>query len=171
MTNDAQELFARWVDAYDRKHDYPMLLGFGAVPDYAKRTITERIEPWATNYDELQRELPYDCPECGGPEKEFYRPTRKLHKLDRRLARLEAKGFREVPNPAYDEERAEAWKQRYRPQPVFAEKIMVGQAYTPMACEQAARAVVNPAFDVALATEGENETHGGGEPWASSEGG
>jgi hypothetical protein len=119
--------FAKWVELAGER--YPIADWFGS-PQYAQETITERVEPWATQYDEQSWELPYDCPECGEPDAKFYTPTPLLVELQDRLEALRRRGFREVPNPDYDPERAAAYwaKQRDR---YNQTQITVGQSYAP----------------------------------------
>jgi hypothetical protein len=111
-------------------NDTPFLANPFGPPKYARKTVTERVEPWATQYDELEREHPdhFLCSECGGEvDPEFYEPTPKLLALDAQLDALKARGFREVPNPDYDPVRAEEWCARRSP--LNQKKVTWGQSF------------------------------------------
>jgi rubredoxin len=107
----------KWVES-PNVHETPILANPFGPPRYAQKTITERIEPFATGYDELWHTHPdyWACPGCGGqPDPKFYAPTPELLALDAALDELRAKGFREAPNPDYDAGRAAEWKRKRGP--------------------------------------------------------
>lgn len=113
-----------WLDAREPPHTSPLLQGFGP-PRYALRELHERVEPWATYYDEARRELPWH--EYGEPDPLFYQPTPLLIELQDRVDALGRKAYRVVPNPDYDPERAEEW---YRQRgPINQVKMEWGQSY------------------------------------------
>lgn len=104
-----------------------------AAPSFVAPTITERVEPWATEYDEVSREHPdfyADFSECGEPDPEFYQSTPRLMALDDRLEALRAKAFREVANPDYDAEQAASWREQQRRRGNQT-RIRVGQSWNP----------------------------------------
>jgi hypothetical protein len=106
-----------WVKSLDA-HDTPILKSPFGPPLYARKTVTERIEPFATEYDALWKTHPdyWACPDCGGqPDPKFYAPTLELLALDAALDELRAKGFLEIANPDYDAERAAEWKRKRAP--------------------------------------------------------
>jgi hypothetical protein len=126
-----QDIFKEWVEAYDAKES--IIDPYFAPPIYAQKTVRRRIEPYATRYDCWNRVHPSYYSENGEPESEWYAPTPKLLKLEALLDKLEAKGFETVPNPDYDEQRAEEYyetrRARYRPGDQTT--ITVGQSYNP----------------------------------------
>jgi hypothetical protein len=126
MTVDREKL-RQWLDAQEMR-DLPDF-GFPWVrPRYAQTTIQQRIEPYATQYDDLARDLPWF--EDGEPDPEFYQPTPRLLALEAQLDDLRTQGFREVPNPDYDDDRARAWEAKWV-RPYNAATIEVGQSSHP----------------------------------------
>jgi hypothetical protein len=124
---DKQALFAKWLDALETR-DYPATRLLWGRPLYAQETITERIEPFATQYDEVSDQLPWF--EDGPPDPEFYTPTKRLRRLWNKLDTLKPLAFRQIPNPDYDPIRAMEWKANRR-KPFDQVKIQVGQSYNP----------------------------------------
>ena len=129
MTEETKkDIFRSWVEKAER-HTYPDLDVPWVRPQYARTLIDERIEPFATQHDKLVSQLPWF--ENGPPDEEWYTPTPKLRRLWKKIDALYAKGFRKVPNPDYDAERAAAWEAKWVRRPYGATTIVVGQSYNP----------------------------------------
>lgn len=125
--------FAAWVEKHPPPQT-PRLANLWAPPVYARETLTERVEPYYSQFHELEMAHPLSWSDGhdAEPDPEWYTPTPKLLALDAELSALRAKAFREVPNPDYDPERAAAWREQQRAR--FSQKThYVGQAYTPAA--------------------------------------
>jgi hypothetical protein len=123
---------ARWIEIGSK--DYPVLDWLPrpfARPLCTRETIQEPVEPYYTSLQSLKSQLPYECSECGGePDPAFYQPTEKLLNLQKGIAALEPKAWREIPNPAYDPEKAAAWE-KDRSVRFNQTRIEVGQSYNP----------------------------------------
>jgi hypothetical protein len=99
-------------------------------PSYTRQTLQERIEPYATEYEELEEEHPDHFSDGDEPDPEFYQPTERLLRLEAKLELLRRKAFRTVPNPDYDPEGAEKFWQELRERQNQT-TIEVGQSYAP----------------------------------------
>ena len=136
LTPAGQEAIKRWAEWAPATPVTEWLPSPYRRPDYARATITERIEPWATKYEAILSLLPgnhyADEEDDREPDPDFYRPTQRLRRLQRKRTRYHAKGFHEVPNPDYDAERAAEWEKRMRwSQTTYT----IGQSYTPQFTE------------------------------------
>lgn len=123
--------FAAWTEKLATREipdlDISRLLGI--TPFCAIKTIKERVEPFATEYDSLTDQLPW-LGDDGPPDPRFYRPTPRLRRIWKRLDELRPQAFRTVLNPEYTEECAEEWE-RNRRKPFNQTKIVIGQSYNP----------------------------------------
>ena len=130
--NEEKGPFAAWVEAHEPPKKYDILdwVPPWHTPDYVEETIEEPVEPYYSQMKALTSQLPYDCPECGGPEPEFYLPTARLLQLELDISDLEPRAWRTVPNPNYDPERAAAWREKRR-FPYDQTTITIGQSYAP----------------------------------------
>jgi hypothetical protein len=100
----------------------------GTRPRYVRQTLQEPVEPYYSRWRELKWELPYECPECGTPDPQWYTPTQELLDLQTRVRALGNKAFRTVPNPDYDPVRAAEWEEKRKAR-LNQTKFEWGQSY------------------------------------------
>lgn len=127
MDKEKIDMLNRWVEKHDATPFFDAL--FAPPPDYTRRTIQEPIEPYHAIYvqvDALLTSIERDVDE------DYWEPGANYYALDQIRSDLRDLAFRTVPNPEYDEERAELWHEAHPGRRPWNSTTMVtGQSYNP----------------------------------------
>jgi hypothetical protein len=134
MDDERMRDLAAWLERVEPAHT-PSWRAPWQAPDYARETLTEAVHPYVDEYRALDariRETTGDTgedPDYALPDPDYWPPAPAMRAMLARLKALRALAWREVPNPAYDPERAAEWWATRGP--ITQTTITVGQSYAP----------------------------------------
>lgn len=117
----------RWVEKEVHTPLFDAL--FAPPPIYTRKTIDEPIEPMYAVWQDLTNLI--DAIR-GDVDEDYWEPNDNYWALEKLREKVEPLAFREVPNPDYDDERAEAWHTAHpRRRPYNNVTMYIGQSYNP----------------------------------------
>jgi hypothetical protein len=127
--------FAAWVEERPVRETQIGEWFFGP-PLWARPALTEHVQPYYDQYQDLYHVIAgtLTTDEEGNwevPSEHYWKPTAPMRTMLRQLETYRRQAYREIPNPAYDETRAEEYWEQQRTR-FHTTTMMVGQFYNPM---------------------------------------
>ncbi len=124
---EKRDVLAAWTEKEITTPFFDAL--FAPPPGYTRKTINEPIEPMHGVWQDLTSLIDAICKDV---DEAYWESNDHYWALEALREKVEPLAFREIPNPEYDEERAEAWHKAHPGRrPVFSKTITIGQSYNP----------------------------------------